>query len=209
MNISDTEELILTDSLSTLLDNSQALVQNTNIEDRSELKQLYYSQQENKLRLKKSGMMWLPTVSFVANYTTEYQAGDFRFSQKYRFPYNYIGVKAGFPLSNILKRHTDRREYLVKSSQLSMQYNQKLHDMIYERDKYHTELNNASGNIRSTQKTPDLSRRLYSQQLAVYKLGTIGYSVLLDSDSAVNTAEQNYIGSPEISGDPIFHLNLE
>jgi outer membrane protein TolC len=193
LNMPDSEEVILTDSLSTLLNSNPILMWQTNIEDRPELKQLYYSQEENDLRLKKSSMMWLPTLSLVANYTTEYQADNFRFSRKYWFPYNYVGLKAGFPLSNILKRHTDRWEYHAKSSQLVMQYNQKLHDIHYEREKYYTELTNASWNINSTNKNLDLSRALYSQQLAVYRLGTINYSVLLDTESSVNTAEQNYI----------------
>jgi outer membrane protein TolC len=193
LNMPDSEELILTDSIPALLNNNPVQAWNTSIEDCPELKQLYYSQQENDLRLKKSGMMWLPTLSVVANYTTEYQADNFRFSQKYWFPYNYIGLKANFPLSNLLKRHTDRREYQVKSSQLSMQYNQKWHDINYEMEKYHTELTNASGNINSTTRTLDLSKELYSQQLAIYRLGSITYSTLLDTESSVNTAEQNYI----------------
>jgi len=193
LNMPDSEELMLTDSLSVLINNNPMQAWNTGTEERPELKQLYYSQQENDLRLKKSGMMWLPTLSLVANYTTEYQADNFKFSQKNWFPYNYIGLKASFPLSDILKRGTDRQEFKVKASQLAMQYNQKRQDIDYERKKYHTELTNASGNISSTNKTLDLSKDLYSQKLAVYRLGTIDYSVLLDSESSVDTAEQNYI----------------
>jgi len=193
LNMPDSLDLMLTDSLSTLINNNMMLALDMGAEERPELKQLYYSQVENDLRLKRSGMMWLPTLSFVANYTTEYQAEDFGFSHRYWFPYNYLGLKVGFPLSDILKRATDRREYKIKASQLAMQYNQKRQDIDYEREKYHTELTNASGNISSTNKTLDLSKELYSQKLAVYKLGTIDYSVLLDSESSVDTAEQNYI----------------
>jgi outer membrane protein TolC len=74
-----------------------------------------------------------------------------------------------------------------------MQYNQKQHDINYEVDKCNTELLNATGNIRTTTRTLDLSKELYSGQLAVYRLGTITYSALLDAESSVNTAEQNYI----------------
>lgn len=193
LNIPDSEELILIDSLSTLLNNNPMQTWDSVIEDRPELKQIYYSQQENDLRLKKSGIMLLPTISLVANYTTQYQADNFRFSQKYWYPYNYIGLKASLPLSNIFKSRTDRREYQVKSSQLTMQYSQKLHDMNYEKDKYNTELLNTFGNINSTTQTLNLSKELYSQQLAVYKLGAITYSALLDAESSINTAEQNYI----------------
>jgi outer membrane protein TolC len=153
LNMPDSEALVLTDSLSVLLNDNPVQMQNTNAEDRPEVKQIYYSRQENDLRLKKSNMMWLPTISFVVNYTTQYQADNFRFSQKFWYPYNYFGMKAGFPLSDIFKLRADRREYKLKSSQLSMQYSQKLRDVNYERDKYSTELLNALGNVKSTAQT--------------------------------------------------------
>lgn len=193
LNVSDTEKLILTDSLFVLLNNNPMRIFNVNIQERPELKQLYYSQQKNDLRLRKSSQAWLPTISLVANYTTEFQASSFNYTQKLWFPYNYVGLKASLPLSNILKLRTNRREFQLKSSQLAMQYNQKQHDLNYELDKCNTELLNASGNINSTTKTLDLSRELYSQQLAIYKLGTISYNRLLDAESSVNTAERNYI----------------
>lgn len=193
LNMPDAGELILTDSLPTLLNNNPMQIFHANIQERPELRQLYYSQQENNLRLRKSSQSWLPTVSLVANYTTEFQASNFNYSQKLWFPYNYVGLKASFPLSNTFKLRADRREYKLKASQLEMQYNQKQHDLNYEVDKCNTELLNASGNISSTTKTLDLSKELYFQQLAIYKLGTISYSTLLDAESSVNTAQQNYI----------------
>ncbi|MDR1221737.1 MAG: TolC family protein [Tannerella sp.] len=195
LNLPDAEKLVLTDSLPALLKNSPVQARDANIEDRPELRQLYFSQQENDLRLKKSDMMWLPTVSLIANYTTEFQASNFNYSQQFWFPYNYVGLKASFPLSNIFKLRTDRREYKLKSSQLAMQYSQQQHDINYEVDKCNTELLNAVGNINSTGKTLDLSKELYLQQLAIYKLGTVTYSALLDAESSVNTARQNYISA--------------
>lgn len=195
LNMPDSEEVVLIDSLSVLLSKNPIQKWIINTEDRPELKQIYYSQQENNLRLKKNVIMWLPTISFIANYTIQYQADDYMFSQKFWFPYNYIGLKTSIPLSNIFKLSTNRKEYKVKSSQLAMQYNQKLHDINYEMDKCNTELLNASGNISLTIKTLNLSKKLYAQQLAVYKLGTITYRTLLDAESSVDTAEQNYLKS--------------
>jgi len=193
LNLPDTETLILTDSLSVLLNDNPMQVWNTTIEDRPELRELYYSGQENDLRLKKSSMTWAPTISLVANYTTEFQASNFNYSRQLWFPYNYVGIKASFTLSNLFKLGANRREYKLKSSQLAMQYNQKKHDISYEIDKCNTELLNATGNIRATTRTLDLSKELYSGQLAIYRLGTITYSALLDAESSVSTAEQNYI----------------
>ncbi len=193
LNISDSENLVLSDSLSTLLNNNSILEFHANIQDNPKLKQLYYSQQENELRLKKVSQAWLPTISLVANYTTQFQASHFNYSKKLWFPYNYVGVKASFSISNIFKRHTDRQEFQLKSTQLEIQYKQRSHDLIYEVDKCNTELLNALGNVSSTTKTRNLSKKLYSQQLAVYELGTITYSTLLDAESSVSTAERNYI----------------
>lgn len=197
LNMDDTQSLVLSDSLPVLLIDNPAGVSSAGItftaQNRPELMQLHYSQQENDLRLKKAGIMWSPTVSLVANYTTEFQSSNFDYSRSLWFPYNYVGVKVSLPLSNILKRHTDRKEFKTKSSQLAMQYNQKLQDINYEMDKCRTELRNTFGNINSTTKTLGLSKELYSQRLAVYRLGTLSYSELLDAEASVGTAQQNYI----------------
>ncbi len=193
LNIPGAEKLILTDSLSVLLDNNPMQVLHANIQDRPELKQLYYSQHENDLKLERSNMMWLPTVSLTANYTTEFQASNFNYSKKLWFPYNYVGLKARFPLSNIFKLSANRRGFQLKSSQLTMQYNQKQSELVYEIDKCNTELHNTSENISSTMRALTLSKELYNQQLVTYKLGTITYSTLLDAESSVRTADRNYI----------------
>ncbi len=197
LNMDDAVNLVLSDSLPVLLGNNpleaSSEVSTAAAQNRPELMQLHYSQQENDLRLKKAGMMWLPTVSLVANYTTEFQSSNFDYSRNLWFPYNYVGVKVSLPLSNILKRHTDRKEFKTKSSQLAMQYSQKLQDIHYEMDKCRTELYNTLGNINSTTKTLGLSKELYSQRLAVYKLGTLTYTELLDAEASVGTAQQNYI----------------
>lgn len=193
LNLPDTETLILTDSLSVLLNNNPMQAWNVSIEDRPELRQLYFSQQENDLRLKKSSRTWIPTISLIANHTTEFQASNFNYSKQFWFPYNYVGIKASSPFSNLVKLGANRREYILKSSQLAMQYNQKKDEISYEIDKCNTQLLNATKNIRATTHTLNLSKELYYRKLSVYRLGTITYSALLDAESSVNTAEQNYI----------------
>jgi outer membrane protein len=195
LNLDKNETLVLSDSLSVLLNNSPTQILNVDVPEKPELKQLYFSQKENELRLKKANTMWLPTVSFVGNYTTQYQAPNFSYSQNLWFPYNYIGIKASLPISDLLKLRTNNKEFWLKSTQLNLQYNQKQSELVYEIDKCNTELHNTSENISSTMRTLTLSKELYNQQLATYKLGTITYSTLLDAEASVNTAEQNYIKS--------------
>lgn len=193
LNVRYTEELVLTDSVPILMERCSLKAEESNTEELPELRRLRLSMQENDLRLRKSNLAWLPTVSFIANYTTEQQADNFRFAADNWFPYNYIGLKVSLPVSNLFKRNTDRTHFREKSAQLALQYNQKRHELNYERNKRFAELANAAGNISTSEKTLALSRRLYERKLNAYHLGTITYSAMLDSERAINTAEQNYI----------------
>ena len=195
LNLDKNTTLVMSDSLSVLLNNHPVQIRNIEVTERPELKQLYFAQKENELRLKKTNAMWLPTVSFVGNYTTQFLSSGFDYSGSFWFPYNYIGVKASFPVSDLLKLHTNSKEYRLKSTQIRLQFNQKQHELIYEVDKCNTELENTFENIGSTTKNLTLSRELFKQQLSAYKLGTITYGVLLDAETSVNTTEQNYIKS--------------
>lgn len=195
LNLGKNTPLVLSDSLSVLLNNYPVQIWNIDVTERPELKQLYFAQKENDLRLKKTNTMWLPTLSFIGNYSTQFLSSNFDFSGSFWFPYNYIGIKASFPVSDLLKRHTNSKEYRLKSTQIQLQYTQKQHELSYEVDKCKTELGNTFESIGATSKNLALSRELFKQQLSAFKLGTITYGALLDAETSVNTTEQNYIKS--------------
>lgn len=193
MNIHEDTPLVLTDSLQTLISTHQLADYNTNIQERPELRQLLFLKEVNELEIKKENYKWTPTISLIGNYTTLYQAADFKYIGAMWTPYNYIGVKASLPITKLLMRTADKKEFQLKALQLAMQYQQKQQDLNYEATKNKTELWNTTDNVRSTENSLALSRTLRQNQLNSYKLGTVTYSSILDAEATINTAEQNYV----------------
>lgn len=193
MNIHEDTPLVLTDSLQTLISTHQLADYNTNIQERPELRQLLFLKEVNELKIKKENYKWTPTISLIGNYTTLYQAADFKYIGAMWTPYNYIGVKASLPITKLLMRTADKKEFQLKALQLAMQYQQKQQDLNYEATKNKTELWNTTDNVRSTENSLALSRTLRQNQLNSYKLGTVTYSSILDAEATINTAEQNYV----------------
>ncbi|SFW26635.1 TolC family protein [Chitinophaga sancti] len=181
-------DLVLTDSLETL-QAAQLVV--FNIEDRPELMRLSFMKRTNQLRVQKSNLLWLPSVSFIGNYTSQFQSARFDYSKPLWSPYNYIGLKASLPLTELFKK--SRREYTIRAKQIQLQYDQQKADLGYEYSKIETDLVNNKGNIMAAKNNLALAGSLYDSQLALYKLGTVSYSTLLDTETSVNTAAKNYI----------------
>lgn len=193
MNINDDTPLALTDSLQTLISTHQLTDYNANIQERPELRQLIFLKEVNELKIKKDNYKWTPTISLIGNYTTLYQAADFKYIGAMWTPYNYIGLKASLPITKLLMRSADKKEFQLKALQLDMQYQQKQQDLNYEVTKNKTELWNTADNVRSSENSLALSRTLLKNQLNSYKLGTVTYSSILDTEATINTADQNYV----------------
>lgn len=193
MNVNDDVPLSLTDSLQTLITTNQLSDYNADMQERPELKQLKFLEEANDLKIKKENSKWAPTLSLTGNYTTLYQAADFKYIASMWTPYNYIGIKASLPITELWTRSANKKEFRLKASQLQMQYQQKQQDLNYEITKNKTELWNTTGNIQSAENSLTLSRTLRQNQFNNYKLGTVTYSSILDAEATVNTAEQNYV----------------
>ena len=193
INGEDSIELHLTDSLPALLNNNRSQEQPLHPDERPELKQLFFSQQVNELELKKASLKWMPTIAFIGNYTTLYQASSFHYSRSLWTPYNYIGLKASLPVTELLKQRTNMGQFQLKAHQLELQYKQKQQDIVYEINKSTTELNNAGNNIETSVRNLHLAQELFNSQIQVFKAGTLPFSTLLDTETSVNTASQNYI----------------
>ncbi|WP_374164059.1 TolC family protein [Arcticibacter sp. MXS-1] len=193
MNVNDETPLALTDSLQSLMSTHQLSEYHANMEERPELKQLAFMKEANDLKVRKENYKWAPTLSLTGNYTTLYQAADFKYISSMWTPYNYIGLKASLPITELFTRSVNKKEFRIKASQLDMQYQQKQQDLNYEVDKNQTELRNTTGNVQSAGNSLTLSRSMQQNQLNNYKLGTITYSSVLDAEATINTAEQNYV----------------
>lgn len=186
LNIDST--FILTDSLETL---QAGGVQASHIDERPELTKLSFMQKTNQLRWQKTSLLWLPSLSFIGNYTSQFQSAQFDYTKHLWSPYNYIGLKASLPVTELFKK--SKREYAIKAKQLQLQYDQQKADLTYEYSKIETDLVNNKGNVNTATNNLNLARTLYDSQFNLYRSGTVSYNTLLDTEASINTAAKNYI----------------
>jgi len=196
LNISSEQQIILTDSIESLQKDDVINSDSTNISGRTEIKQLMLQIQSNKLQLRKSRQYFLPTISLVANYTYEFQYDNFDYGKSNTWsPFNYVSLKLSLPLTGNIKNHNTIKEYHLKLEQNNFQLLQKQNDIKYESEKVKTELLNAQTTMQSTKSNLELSTTVYQTQLEQFKLGTLTYSNILDTETSINTAGQNYVES--------------
>jgi outer membrane protein len=186
--------VILTDSLNASSVSTNTTQQQDAATNRTEIKQLSLTKENNELQLKKARQNALPAISLFANYSSQFQYGNFNYKQKDAWsPYNYVGVKISLPITSNFKNSNIIRESKFKSAMTDMDIRQKTADINYEIQKASTELTNALQNMQSTKANYDLSNTIYLNQKQQYDLGSFLYSSLLDTEKTLNTAEQNYI----------------
>ncbi len=193
INVQPATMVVLTDSLNTVSFSPNLTQQQRTVENRTEIKQLQLTQQNNELQLKKIRQNALPTISLFANYSTQFQYNNFNYMHNGWSPYSYIGVKMSLPITSNIKNKNNITESKYESAKTNFDIKQKTVDINYEIQKALTELNNALQNMQSTKINCDLSNTIYLNQKQQYNLGSLLYSSLLDTEKTLNTAEQNYI----------------
>lgn len=194
INIGKNQQIILTDSIETLENEYATQELNLTSMERTEIKQLHIQANIYSLELRKSKQYFLPTISFFANYSTQFQGENFNYGQSiYWSPYNNIGVKLILPITGNFKNYNTIKEKQLKIQQNQFQLLQKQADITYDAENNKTELLNTLKLIASSKNNIDLSKKVFNTQLNTYKLGTVTYNSILDTESSLNTAEQNYI----------------
>lgn len=192
LNINDSQQIILADSIESIQEDY--LVDHSNFVNRTELKQLELQIESNRLKLNKSKLYFLPTLSFIANYSNQYQGENFSYNEENSWSqFNYIGIKMVLPITGNLKNINSIKENKLIIEQDKFQLLQKQTDIDYEIKKAQSELVNTQNIIKTTKDNLDLSTKIYTNQLKTYQLGTIGYSAILDNEITLNTAQQNYV----------------
>ncbi|MBO0931956.1 TolC family protein [Fibrella aquatilis] len=191
LNIPTDTTLVLTDRI----DPQQvaAYQLEANPTERTELRQARLRQEGYALQSRNVLNLLRPTVSFFANYSTQFLQNDFRYFSQPWSPFNYLGVQFRLPLTGQFTRKTDLNTYRLYQQQTALNLKQTEADIANEIDKGRDELTNAARNLQSTKASLDLSTQLHQLQQEQYRLGTRLYSQVLDTEKSLQTAEQNYL----------------
>jgi outer membrane protein len=194
INVSVETQVQLTDSLNSLFVASEQLTTKGDASNRTEIKQLILQQEANKLWVSKNRQNALPSLGFFANYSQQFTYTNFDYGlNKWWSPFNYLGLKLSVPITSNFKNYNNIQEYKFKSQQTDLTLKQKTADINYEIQKTSTELSNASKNMQTTKSNYELSQVIYQNQKQQYKIGSLLYSNLLDTDRTLSATEQNYI----------------
>lgn len=164
--------------------------------ERSEIRQLELSQQENRLNSKKYQQTALPSVFFGANYSRQFLSGNFNYGTgRWWSPFSYLMLNIHIPISTHFKNKAVVAEYRQKISQNELLLQQKRADINYEVQQARTTLANSVLNMKNTRDSYELSKTIFRNQQQQYRLGAFDYSALLDTEKSVSTTERNYIQS--------------
>lgn len=192
LNMSLNTQVVLSDQISkvALMDES---IEPSTPKKRTEIQQLEIQQWGNQLSLTRSYKTLLPTLSFYANYSTQFQYNDFDYTGHPWNPYNYIGLKLTLPITESFKNISTIREYQFKKKQHELDLKQKTNDISSEIASRETEWQIAKQNMLISKNSFEFSKDVFQIKQNEYKLGTLEYSKLLDYDKTLRSSEQKYL----------------
>jgi outer membrane protein len=194
LNIPTDTSLVLTNRI----DAGQAEAYQTttgvdSVADRSEVRQLKLQLAGYGLQSRKVLDALKPTLLLYGNYSTQFLANSFNYFSNAWFPFNYFGLQLKVPLSGQFTKKTNLQTYQLYARQTELNLRQTQADLTNELRTAQTELTNASRNLQSTRASLAVSKQISQLQQEQYRLGTVLYSHVLDTEGSLQTAEQNYI----------------
>lgn len=194
LNVPENTSLILTDSLELNAMSDLTMVQPNG--SRPEIRLLELAGKGYELDLRKTRQALLPSLSFGANYSQQFLSDDFRYSAgRWWSPFSYLSLNLHIPISAHYKNKAVATEYRERIGQNALLLAQKKADISYEVQQARTALTNAVSNMKSAGDSYQLSKTIFHNQQAQYKLGAFDYSALLDTEKSLNATEQVYIQS--------------
>lgn len=165
-------------------------------EERTELKQLKFKQQEDQLALKNIKQSVMPSVYLGANYSKQFLSDRFNYGDgRWWSPFSYFTLNVTIPISAQLKLNGKKREYRERISQNELLLEQKKSDINYEIQQARTSLSNAVLNMKNTKSSYELSKTIFHNQQKQYQMGAFEYRELIDTEKTLSVTERNYIQS--------------
>lgn len=195
------EEIILTDSLSTLLaDNNQIQLQEPSIENRKEYQLAQTQTQLSKLDLRRFQSQLLPSITAFASYSKNAYRNEFDFFDEGKwYPSNVIGIKANMTLFDGLARVSKIQQAQINFEKARNNQSQTSESLQLA---YEMALSNYITAFNSQEQTAnnlELSKKIYHKTLLKYKEGLV-------SSSELSRAGADYSQSQADNAQAIYNL---
>ncbi|WP_281631567.1 TolC family protein [Flavobacterium luteolum] len=164
--------------------------------NRTEIRQLEFEKIDQNLKLKKQRQSVLPSLSLVANYSQQFQNMEFNYDYtdtQWWSGFSAIGLKLSIPLTEHFTNAVSVDQLLLKTRQTEFNFQQKKADISYEINQAVISLSNAQTNAVRTKDSYDLAQKVYENQQQQLPYGALSYDTILNTESSMTSAEQNYI----------------
>ena len=187
------EEIILTDSLSTLLaENDNIQLQEPTIENRKEYQLAQTQTQLQKLDLRRFQSQLLPSITAFASYSKNAYRNEFDFFDEGKwYPSNVIGIKANLTLFDGLARISRIQQAKIN---LEKARNNQAQTSEYLQLAYEMALSNYITAFNSQEQTAnslELSKKIYRKTLLKYKEGLVSSSELSQAGADYSQSQAN------------------
>lgn len=187
------EEIILTDSLSTLLvENDNIQLQEPTIENRKEYQLAQSQTQLQKLDLRRFQSQLLPSITAFASYSKNAYRNEFDFFDEGKwYPSNVIGIKANLTLFDGLARISRIQQAKIN---LEKARNNQAQTSEYLQLAYEMALSNYITAFNSQEQTAnslELSKKIYRKTLLKYKEGLVSSSELSQAGADYSQSQAN------------------
>ncbi len=187
------EEIILTDSLSTLLaENNNIQLQEPTIENRKEYQLAQTQTQLQKLDLRRFQSQLLPSITAFASYSKNAYRNEFDFFDEGKwYPSNVIGIKANLTLFDGLARISRIQQAKIN---LEKARNNQAQTSEYLQLAYEMALSNYITAFNSQEQTAnslELSKKIYRKTLLKYKEGLVSSSELSQAGADYSQSQAN------------------
>lgn len=164
------------------------------VANRSEVRQQTLQAELTRLRDNRARLAALPTVSLYGNYTVQYQSNDLDVVNGLGWsPFNYLGLRATFALLNRNDTRRARQEYALRAEQAANSLQSQRREVAHELRQAQTNLLDAGQNLGYVRDNLRLAEQVYGTSQERYRLGSLLYADLLDSQRSLQDAEANYL----------------
>ncbi|MFZ4929372.1 TolC family protein [Chryseobacterium sp. Mn2064] len=126
-------KFILTDSLESIYLLFQNGLDETEVNERVEIKQQKVLIGLSEAKIQKEQRSYWPTISAYGNLTAQNLNNEFAlFNGKYWYPYNYVGIKASIPIFDGFRRQRTKHGYTLERQSAILTQNKLIRDQRYE-----------------------------------------------------------------------------
>ena len=149
-----------------------------------------------QLNIQKQNLSYLPTLSVYGSYFLQYMNKNFTpFSSTNLYPFNYLGVKASFPIFDGGLKEKTRQEFKLRTELSEFNYNKLSRDFRQEVLSTKTALDNALSDLTYQKKNLELIEDLYKIDTERFRNGVIKQSDLTLTFYSLQQTQTNYLNS--------------